>query len=74
MKITGRAVLVTGAFRALLSRSRGAVVNNLSMAGLAPVTFNPPTRNPDASAQSVARAILKGVEEGAEDILPRSLV
>jgi NAD(P)-dependent dehydrogenase (short-subunit alcohol dehydrogenase family) len=105
---------VTQAFLPLLARSRGAVVNVLSLASLAGVPFTPAyaiskaaafsltqslrtvvapqgvsvhavfpgpvdtdmTRGlelPKASAESVARAILDGVEKGDEDILPDPL-
>ncbi len=105
---------VTQAFLPLLGRSRGAVVNVLSLASLAGVPFTPAyaiskaaafsltqslrtvlapqgvsvhavfpgpvdtemTRGlelPKASAESVARAILDGLEKGDEDILPDPL-
>jgi NAD(P)-dependent dehydrogenase (short-subunit alcohol dehydrogenase family) len=102
---------VTRAFLPLLARSKGAIVNILSLAALASVPFSPPyaiskaaafsmtqslralwagrgvkvhavfagpvdtdmARNldsPKASPESVARAILDGVERGDEDIFP----
>jgi NAD(P)-dependent dehydrogenase (short-subunit alcohol dehydrogenase family) len=102
---------VTQAFLPLLTRSRGAIVNVLSLASLAAVPFSPAysvskaaafslsqslrtllagrgisvhrvlpgpvdtdmTRNldiPKASPESVARAILDGVEKGEEEIFP----
>jgi NAD(P)-dependent dehydrogenase (short-subunit alcohol dehydrogenase family) len=102
---------VTQAFLPLLTRSRGAIVNNVSMMALAPVPLTPaysiskaaafsltqslralvagrgvrvhavltgPTDTdmtrgfdiPKASPESVARAILAGVENGEEDIFP----
>jgi NAD(P)-dependent dehydrogenase (short-subunit alcohol dehydrogenase family) len=102
---------VTQAFLPLLARSRGAVVNNLSLNAIAPLPIIPaysiskaaafsltqslrallagqgvrvhavltgPTDTdmnrgfdiPKASAESVARAIFDGVEEGEEDIFP----
>ncbi len=102
---------VTQAFLPLLSRSRGALVNNLSLMALAPLPLTPayslskaaafnmtqslrallagrgvsvhavltgPTDTdmtrgfeiPKASAESVARAIFDGVENGEEDIFP----
>ncbi|HVA91396.1 MAG TPA: SDR family NAD(P)-dependent oxidoreductase [Chloroflexota bacterium] len=102
---------VTQAFLPLLTRSRGAIVNNLSMMALAPLPLTPayaiskaaafnmtqslrallagrgvrvhavltgPTDTdmtrgfdiPKASPESVARAILDGVENGEEDIFP----
>lgn len=102
---------VTQAFLPLLSRSRGAIVNVLSLAALASVPFSPAysvskaaalsltqslralwagrgvsvhgvfagpvdtdmTRGldfPKASAESVAQAILDGMERGEEDIFP----
>jgi NAD(P)-dependent dehydrogenase (short-subunit alcohol dehydrogenase family) len=102
---------VTQAFLPLLTRSRGAIVNNLSNAALAPLPIIPaysvskaaafnmtqslrallagrgvrvhavltgPTDTdmnrgfdiPKASAESVARAIFDGVENGEEDIFP----
>jgi NAD(P)-dependent dehydrogenase (short-subunit alcohol dehydrogenase family) len=105
---------VTEAFLPLLARSRGAVVNVLSLASLAGVPFTPAyaiskaaafsltqslrtvlaargvsvhavfpgpvdtdmTRDlelPKVSADSVARAILDGLEKGDEDILPDPL-
>lgn len=102
---------VTQAFLPLLTGSRGAIVNNVSMMALAPLPLTPayalskaaafnmtqsqrallagrgvsvhavltgPTDTdmthgfeiPKASAESVARAILDGVENGEEDIFP----
>src|SRR5713226_1674772 len=102
---------VTQAFLPLLTRSRGAIVNNVSMMAFAPVPLTPAyaiskaaafsltqslrallagrgvrvhavltgpvdtdmTRGfdiPKASAESVARAIFDGVENGEEDIFP----
>jgi NAD(P)-dependent dehydrogenase (short-subunit alcohol dehydrogenase family) len=102
---------VTQAFLPLLTRSRGAIVNNVSMMALAPLPLTPayaiskaaafnltqslrallagrgvtvhavltgPTDTdmtrgfdiPKASAESVARAIFDGVENGEEDIFP----
>ena len=102
---------VTQAFLPLLTRSRGAIVNVLSLSSLAAVPFSPAysiskaaafslsqslrtllagrgvsvhrvlpgpvdtelTRDldiPKASPESVARAILDGVEEGEEEIFP----
>jgi NAD(P)-dependent dehydrogenase (short-subunit alcohol dehydrogenase family) len=102
---------VTQAFLSLLTRSRGAIVNVLSLAAIAALPFTPTysisksaafnltqslrahlaatgvrvhavlagpvdtemTRNldiPKASPQSVARAILDGVESGEEEIFP----
>ena len=102
---------VTQAFLPLLTRSRGAIVNNLSLNAFAPLPLIPgysiskaaafsltqslrallagrgvrvhavltgPTDTdmnrgldiPKASAQSVARAIFDGVENGEEDIFP----
>jgi NAD(P)-dependent dehydrogenase (short-subunit alcohol dehydrogenase family) len=102
---------VTQAFLPLLSESRGAIVNNVSMMALAPLPLTPayalskaaafnmtqslrallagrgvsvhavltgPTDTdmthgfdiPKASAESVARAIFDGVENGEEDIFP----
>jgi NAD(P)-dependent dehydrogenase (short-subunit alcohol dehydrogenase family) len=102
---------VSQAFLPLLARSRGALVNVLSLAALAPVPFSPAysiskaaalsltqslrilwanrsvsvhavlagpidtdmTRDleiPKASPESVARAILDGVEKGEDDIFP----
>jgi NAD(P)-dependent dehydrogenase (short-subunit alcohol dehydrogenase family) len=102
---------VTQAFLPLLTRSRGAIVNNVSLMALAPVPLTPaysvskaaafsltqslrallagrgvrvhavltgPTDTdmtrgfdiPKASPESVARAILDGVENGEEDIFP----
>ena len=102
---------VTRAFLPLLSRSRGAIVNNVSIMALAPLPLTPaysiskaaafsltqslrallarravrvhavltgPTDTdmvrdldvPKASRESVARAILDGVERGEEDIFP----
>jgi NAD(P)-dependent dehydrogenase (short-subunit alcohol dehydrogenase family) len=102
---------VTQAFLPLLTRSRGAIVNVLSLSSLAAVPFSPSysiskaaafslsqslrtllagrgvsvhrvlpgpvdtdmTRNldiPKASPESVARAILDGVEKGEEEIFP----
>jgi len=102
---------VTQAFLPLLTRSRGAIVNVLSLSSLAAVPFSPAysvskaaafslsqslrtllagrgvsvhrvlpgpvdtdmTRDldiPKASSQSVARAILDGVEKGEEEIFP----
>ena len=102
---------VTQAFLPLLTRSRGAIVNILSLSSLAAVPFSPAysiskaaafslsqslrtllagrgvsvyrvlpgpvdtdmTRGldiPKASAESVARAILDGVEKGEEEIFP----
>jgi NAD(P)-dependent dehydrogenase (short-subunit alcohol dehydrogenase family) len=102
---------VTQAFLPLLSESRGAIVNNVSMMALAPLPLTPayalskaaafnmtqslrallagrgvsvhavltgPTDTdmthgfdiPKASAESVARAICDGVENGEEDIFP----
>jgi NAD(P)-dependent dehydrogenase (short-subunit alcohol dehydrogenase family) len=105
---------VTQAFLPLLARSRGALVNNVSMMAFAPLPLTPayaiskaaafnltqslrallagrgvrvhavltgPTDTdmtrgfdiPKASAQSVARAILDGVENGEDDIFPDPL-
>jgi NAD(P)-dependent dehydrogenase (short-subunit alcohol dehydrogenase family) len=105
---------VTQAFLPLLTRSRGAIVNVLSLAALAAVPFSPAysvskaaafslsqslrvllagrgvsvhrvlpgpvdtdmTRDldiPKASPESVARAILDGVEQGDEEIFPDSM-
>jgi len=105
---------VTQAFLPLLERSRGAIVNNVSMMAFAPLPFTPayavskaaafnltqslrallarrgvrvhavltgPTDTdmtrgfdiPKASADSVARAIFDGVENGEEDIFPDPL-
>jgi NAD(P)-dependent dehydrogenase (short-subunit alcohol dehydrogenase family) len=105
---------VTQAFLPLLTRSRGAIVNNVSLAALAPVPVTPAysiskaaafnltqslrallagrgvrvhaaltgptdtemTRSleiPKASPESVARAILDGVEKGEEEIFPDPL-
>jgi NAD(P)-dependent dehydrogenase (short-subunit alcohol dehydrogenase family) len=102
---------VTQAFLPLLTRSRGAIVNNVSTMALAPLPLTPayaiskaaafnltqslrallagrgvtvhaaltgPTDTdmtrgfdiPKASAESVARAIFDGVENGEEDIFP----
>jgi NAD(P)-dependent dehydrogenase (short-subunit alcohol dehydrogenase family) len=102
---------VTQAFLPLLARSRGAIVNNVSLMALAPVPLTPAssvskaaafsltqslrallagrgvrvhaaltgptdtdmTRDfdlPKAAPESVARAILDGVERGEEDIFP----
>ena len=102
---------VTNAFLPLLTRSRGAIVNNVSLMAMAPLALTPsyavskaaafnlsqslrallaaqgvgvhavltgPTDTdmtrgfeiPKASAESVARAILDGVESGEEDIFP----
>jgi NAD(P)-dependent dehydrogenase (short-subunit alcohol dehydrogenase family) len=102
---------VTRAFLPLLTRSRGAIVNNVSTMALAPLPLTPaysiskaaafsltqslravlagrgisvhavltgPTDTdmtrgfdiPKASAESVARAIVDGVENGEEDIFP----
>jgi NAD(P)-dependent dehydrogenase (short-subunit alcohol dehydrogenase family) len=102
---------VTQASLPLLTRSRGAIVNNLSLMAMAPLPLTPsyaiskaaafnltqslrallagrgvsvhavltgPTDTdmtrgfeiPKASAESVARAILDGVEDGEEDIFP----
>src|SRR5438445_6117651 len=102
---------VSQAFLPLLTRSQGAIVNVLSMAGLAAVPFSPAysiskaaafsltqslralwagrgvkvhavlagpvntdmTRSldiPKVSPESVARAILNGMEKGEEDIFP----
>ena len=102
---------VTQAFLPLLTRSRAAIVNNVSMMALAPLPLTPayaiskaaafnltqslrallagrgvtvhavltgPTDTdmtrgfdiPKASAESVARAIFDGVENGEEDIFP----
>jgi NAD(P)-dependent dehydrogenase (short-subunit alcohol dehydrogenase family) len=102
---------VTRAFLPLLTRSRGAIVNNVSTMALAPLPLTPayavskaaafsltqslrailagrgvsvhavltgPTDTdmtrgfdiPKASAESVARAIFDGVENGEEDIFP----
>jgi NAD(P)-dependent dehydrogenase (short-subunit alcohol dehydrogenase family) len=102
---------VTQAFLPLLTGTRGAIVNNVSLMALAPLPLTPayaiskaaafnltqslrallakrgvrvhavltgPTDTdmtrgfeiPKASAQSVARAILDGVERGEEDIFP----
>jgi NAD(P)-dependent dehydrogenase (short-subunit alcohol dehydrogenase family) len=102
---------VTQAFLPLLTRSRGAIVNNVSLMAVAPVPLTPaysiskaaafslsqslrallagrgvrvhavltgPTDTdmtrgfdiPKASPESVARAILDGVEKGEEDIFP----
>jgi NAD(P)-dependent dehydrogenase (short-subunit alcohol dehydrogenase family) len=102
---------VTQAFLPLLTRSRGAIVNVLSLSSLAAVPFSPAysiskaaafslsqslrtllagrgvsvhrvlpgpvdtdmTRGldiPKASAESVARAILEGMEKGEEEIFP----
>jgi NAD(P)-dependent dehydrogenase (short-subunit alcohol dehydrogenase family) len=102
---------VTQAFLPLLTRSRGAIVNNVSLMAFAPLPLTPayaiskaaafnltqslrallagrgvrvhavltgPTDTdmtrgfdiPKASAQSVARAIFDGVENGEEDIFP----
>src|ERR1700675_2620486 len=102
---------VTQAFLPLLTRSRGAIVNNVSTMALAPFPFTPayaiskaaafnltqslrallagrgvtvhaaltgPTDTdmtrgfdiPKASAESVARAIFDGLENGEEDIFP----
>jgi short-subunit dehydrogenase len=102
---------VTQAFLPLLTRSKGAIVNNLSLMALAALPLTPaysiskaaafsltqslrallagrgvrvhavltgPTDTdmtrgfdiPKASAESVARAILDGVENGEEDIFP----
>src|SRR5438128_756681 len=102
---------VTQAFLPLLTRSRGAIVNNVSLMALAPVHLTPaysvskpaaftctqslrallagrgvrvhavltgPTDTdmtrgfdiPKASPESVARAILDGVEKGDEEIFP----
>ncbi len=102
---------VTQAFLPLLTRSRGAIVNNVSMMAIAPLPLTPayaiskaaafnltqslrallagrgvrvhavltgPTDTdmtrgfdiPKASAESVARAIFDGVENGEEDIFP----
>jgi len=102
---------VTNAFLPLLARSRGAIVNNVSLMAMAPLALTPsyavskaaafnlsqslrallaaqgvgvhavltgPTDTdmtrgfeiPKASAESVARAILDGVESGEEDIFP----
>ena len=102
---------VTQAFLPLLTRSRGAIVNNVSLMAMAPLPLTPsyaiskaaafnlsqslrallaargvgvhavltgPTDTdmtrgfeiPKASAESVARAILDGVESGEEDIFP----
>ena len=107
-------VNVTGAFLPLLTRSKGAVVNILSLASIASVPFSPAyamskaaalsatqslrmllvrkgvtvqavfpgpvdtdmTRDlelPKASVESVARAILDGLENGDEDIFPDSM-
>jgi NAD(P)-dependent dehydrogenase (short-subunit alcohol dehydrogenase family) len=105
---------VTQAFLPLLTRSRGAIVNVLSLSSLAAVPFSPAysvskaaafslsqslrvllagrgvsvhrvlpgpvdtdmTRNldiPKASPESVARAILDGVEKGEEEIFPDTM-
>lgn len=105
---------VTQAFLPLLTRSRGAIVNVLSLAAIAAVPFSPAysiskaaafslaqslrsllagqgvrvhvvlpgpvdtemSRNldiPKASPESVARAILDGVEKGQEEIFPDSM-
>ena len=105
---------VTQAFLPLLTRSRGVIVNNVSLMALAPVPLTPgysvskaaafsltqslrallagrgvrvhavltgPTDTdmtrgfdiPKASPESVARAILDGVENGEEDIFPDPL-
>jgi NAD(P)-dependent dehydrogenase (short-subunit alcohol dehydrogenase family) len=105
---------VTRAFLPLLARSRGAIVNNVSMMALAPLPLTPayaiskaavfnltqslrailagrgvrvhavltgPTDTdmtrgfdiPKASAESVARAIFDGLENGEEDIFPDPL-
>src|SRR5216683_2654495 len=102
---------VTQAFLPLLTRSRGAIVNNVSMMAIAPLPLTPAyaiskaaafslTQSlrallagpgvsvhavlagpvdtdmsrgldiPKASPESVARAILDGVERGEEDIFP----
>jgi short-subunit dehydrogenase len=102
---------VTRAFLPLLTRSRGAIVNNVSTMALAPLPLTPaysiskaaafsltqslravlagrgisvhavltgPTDTdmtrgfdiPKASPESVARAIVDGVENGEEDIFP----
>jgi NAD(P)-dependent dehydrogenase (short-subunit alcohol dehydrogenase family) len=102
---------VTRAFLPLLARSRGAIVNNVSIMALAPLPLTPAysiskaaafsltqslrallagrgmrvhavltgptdtdmTRDlevPKSSPESVARAILDGVEQGEEDIFP----
>jgi NAD(P)-dependent dehydrogenase (short-subunit alcohol dehydrogenase family) len=37
---------VTRAFLPLLTRSRGAIVNNVSLMALAPLPLTPPTRSP----------------------------
>jgi NAD(P)-dependent dehydrogenase (short-subunit alcohol dehydrogenase family) len=105
---------VTEALLPLLTRSRGAIVNNVSMMAFAPMPLTPayaiskaaafnmtqslrallaprgirvhavltgPTDTdmtrgfeiPKASAESVARAIFDGVENGEEDIFPDAL-
>jgi NAD(P)-dependent dehydrogenase (short-subunit alcohol dehydrogenase family) len=105
---------VTQAFQPLLTRSRGAIVNNVSTMAFAPLPLTPayaiskaaafnltqslrallagrgvsvhavltgPTDTdmtrgfdiPKASAESVARAIFDGVENGEEDIFPDPL-
>jgi NAD(P)-dependent dehydrogenase (short-subunit alcohol dehydrogenase family) len=105
---------VTQAFLPLLTESRGAIVNNVSLMAIAPLPLTPayaiskaaafnltqslrallagrgvrvhavltgPTDTdmtrgfdiPKASAESVARAILDGVENGEEDIFPDAM-
>src|SRR6266581_2662300 len=61
---------VTQAFLPLLTRSHGAVVNNVSVNAFAPLPLIPAYSISKASPESVARAIFDGVEEGEEDIFP----
>ena len=68
---------VTQAFLPLLIRSRGSIVNVLSLSSLHRVVPGPVdtdmTRGldiPKASPESVARAIWDGVEKGEEEIFP----
>src|SRR6266581_3101532 len=61
---------VTQAFLPLLTRSHGAVVNNVSVNAFAPLPLIPAYSISKAAPESVARAIFDGVEEGEEDIFP----
>src|SRR6266480_1862657 len=64
---------VTEAFLPALTRSGGAIVNNLSLNSLAPLPALAAYSVSKAAAESVARAIFDAVDGGEEDIFPDPL-
>src|SRR6266566_2684122 len=61
---------VTHAFLPLLKRSKGAIVNNLSLAGLAALPVIPSYSISKASPESAAQRIFDGLENGEDEIFP----